>query len=434
MKFNLTYLLVFCLLGTPAFSEEKLPTFETDYYGNLKEAPEFDKETNSPKIEIPDPYGTALFRDGKTDVALDSKSMAAKAYSKAEEDEARRVADLRNRDKSVRLDLITGQRETVLVAPDHYVQLILLMDGEVVKPTNVTAGNPEMVDIKVNVDKSPYIYISAASAVVEENGRLVEQPTNLFIETTQNGRVQTYPLRLVVTEPKNITEQIILNLVGDNTPPLRGGEGSREDDKKKQDLAQLQLAGSARPGDLSAGNTWSPDGDSAKAGEPGTGHETRQFSRDDVRSFLPTMIQMAKAYDDAKFIESKEGRVIYNDQEIQKGAAGLGSYRDPVSGDVWTVRPWFFPRYDSILLEVVQYNPGSSSSGWNFALLKFRVGKEPGAAGPRLYDVTGVSPEAPTALPNKGNKIWALLQGHNLTSKNEFIPVFPDKAGREAAR
>lgn len=413
---------------------QETPSFETDYFGALKEAPDFDPNTNAPKIEIPDPFGSELYVDGKTNVALDAKSMAAKAYQQSQEAEARRNAELRNRDRSVRLDLITGQRETVLIAPDHYVQLILLMDGEVVKPTNVTAGNPDLVDIQVNVDKSPYIYLSAPSAVVDENDKLIEQPTNLFIETSQDGKVQTYPLKIIITSAENITEQIILNLTADNTPPLKGGEGSRADQERQSDLQQLQMAGSARPGDLSAKNTWSPDGDSAKIGTPGSGHETRPFSRDDVRSYLPTMIQMANAYDDAKHIEASEGRVIYTDQDIQKGRSGLGNYRDPISGDVWTVRPWFFPRYDAILLEAVQYNPGANPSGWNFALLKFRVGTEPGAAGPRLYDVTGVSPESPTALPKKGNKVWALLQGHNLTQLNEFIPVFPDRQGREEGR
>jgi hypothetical protein len=423
-------ILALAIIAGPISAEEKTPTFETDYFGAIETAPDVDPETNSPKITIPDPYASDLFIDGKTNVALDGKSMAAEALKKSQEETERRKMQEKARDKSVRLDLITGQRETIFIAPDHFVQLILLMDGEVVKPTNVTAGNPEMVEIKVNVEKSPYIYVSAPSAVVDEQGRLVEQPTNLFIETSQNGKVQTYPLRLVITEPKNITEQIILNLTGDNTPPIKGGEGSREARQKEQDLQQLQMAGSARPGDLSAGKSWEPKGDSIKAGEPGTGHESRPFSRDDVRAYLPTMVQMAQAYDDAKFIEKNEGRTVYTDYDIQKGPAGQGSYRDPVSGDVWTVRPWFFPRYDAVLLEVVQYNPGTSPSGWNFSLLKFRVGKEPGAAGPRLYDITGVSPESPTALPKKGNKVWALLQGYNLTATNEFIPVFPDKAGR----
>lgn len=433
-KLHLLCAALFTAVATPAFSQSGPAPLETDYFGKLETAPEMDEETMRPKIEIPEPFGNDLFIDGKTNVALDTRSMAARAMKKADDEKAMREQAAKERDRSVRLDLITGQRETILIAPDHYVQVILQMDGEVVKPTNVTSGNEEMIDVKVNVDKSPYIYIGAATAIVGKDNKLINQPTNLFIETEENGRVQTYALRLVITDPKNITDQVILNLTGDRTPPIRGGEGSMKDSQRLADLEQLQMAGSARPGDLSAGSTWSPTGDSAKAGDPGTGHETRQFSRDDTRSYLPTMIQMAKAYDDAKHLERTEGRVIYSDRDIVKGQSGQGSYRDPVSGDVWTIRPWFFPRYDAILLEAVQYNPGNKSSGWNYSLLKARVGSLPGAAGPRLYDITGVSPENPTALPNKGNKIWALVQGHNLTANNEFIPVFPDKSSREEAR
>ena len=90
-------------------------SFSTDSAtGEVTTAVKMDSSKRSPASQLPDPYGHPLTTEGKTNVPLDAKSLAAKAYqeeAKRNDEEAARLAAL---NQSIRLDLITGQQEKVL--------------------------------------------------------------------------------------------------------------------------------------------------------------------------------------------------------------------------------------------------------------------------------------------------------------------------------
>ena len=329
--------------------------------------------------------------------------------------------DTIERDRSVHLNVVSGSYVQVLITTDHAVQLSVLRNGEVVRPTNIILGSNEFVQYVYNGESSPYIYVSAKVA-------LPGQTTDMFIETHEDGRVQTYVLKLICVEPSKVVFDVLLDLTNDNTPYIQGRAGSREAiEAQKEVQTHIANIASAQGGNFNGFEApWSPNNTaSPKGGTPGSGFQTRKFSRDDIRKYFPRMVQMAKAYDDAKFIEANGGRIIYTDAQIQKGAVQEKKFIDPLTEDSWIMRPWFFPTMDAIVMEAVQYNPNNRPSGWSYNLIKWRIGDDY-----QTYDTTAAFPESPAALPGKNNRVWLLIQGNNIALDNRFTPLMPDRNHR----
>ena len=387
-------------------------------------------EDNNPSLNnsekrgiISDPYLSEV-NSPKTNSSIhDSQSLSATLFKQAESQRLKELAKQKELNRSLRLDLIQGQRPDILIAEDHFVKLAFLYENEIVYPTNLIAGNENILNIIYESEKSPYIYIS--SKISTEN--LV---TTLFIETNEENKVQTYPIRVVVTNPSNITDQITLNLVGDQTPPTKGEIGSQEyleaNKTKLQEAINQSVVSNAGSGEFA----WDLNGQTVKFGGPDSGHNSRKFSRDDVRRYFDTMVAITKAYDTAKKIERDKGRITYTDRDVIKGKMGLASYKDPVTGDIWSNRPWYFPKFDAIIVEATQYNPTEAHSGWNYTLMNWTIGKAIDKGNFPLK-TTAVKPASPVALAKKNNKIWYLLQGANITEKNQFIPNFPPQEIRK---
>jgi hypothetical protein len=311
----------------------------------------------------------------------------------------------RQLDRSVRADIASGQPVTVLIAPEHFVQLSFLRNNEIVYPRRAFAGQPDLLIIDKK-DNSPYVYIAAA-AMVEG------QTTNMFIETEEDGRIQTYVINLLVTEPKNIREQVSVNLVDDRTPPIRGGEGSEADWQAKTGFgvvgANQQQVGQpgTNPADLA----------SKLAG----GMVTGKFSEADVKKYLNTMIEMAEHYPEAKDIERKTGRIVYREADIKMFPSGRNTYVDPVEGTLWNVKQvWFFPKYDAILLDIRVKNPNSASSMWDFSQVRWQAN-----GSSKSFASTAAAPVAMQTLGKRTNQIWYLVQGNRLDPQAEYSPVFP---------
>lgn len=361
------------------------------YYGAVP-VPVNDK-TKSPKYASPDAFGSEVFVDGRTDVALDAHSLAAKQYDE-EESAKRRQKEL---DKSIRADIATGQPITVLIAPEHFVQLTFLKDNEIVYPKRAFTGQPDLIIIDKK-DNSPYIYVEA-TAMVED------QTTNLFIETEEDGKIQTYVVNLLVTEPKNIREQVAVNLVSDNTPPIRGGEGSNDAVDAKQGFGIQSTSGASQSNKNMIGTMVA-------------GH----FDAADVKKYLNTMIEMADHYAEAKQIEKRTGRIIYRSTDIKAFPSGRATYIDPIEGTLWNVQQvWFFPKYDAILLDVRTKNPKQAVSMWDFSQMRWQAN-----GSPQAFPSTAAAPLAMQTLPGRNNQIWYLIQGNRLDPHAEFSPVFPN--------
>ena len=394
----------------------------TDYFGKLQTPPKTDK-SGKPDTDIPDPFDSPLLKDGKTNVPLTPEAAAAQKMREAKQSGAGQFGDdTLEHDRSVHLNVVSGSYVQVLITTDHAVQLSILRNGEIVRPTNIILGSNEFVQYVFNADSSPYIYVSAKVA-------LPGQTTDMFIETHEDGRVQTYVLKLICVEPSKVVYDVLLDLTNDNTPYIQGKPGSRAAIEAEREVqSRIANISSAQGGNFSALEApWSVSNNTAtqKGGPPGSGFQTRKFSRADIRKYLPRMVQMAKAYDDAKFIEANGGRQIYTDAQIVKGAMQEKKYIDPLTGDSWIMRAWFFPQMDAIVMEAIQYNPNERPSGWSYNLIKWRVGEDY-----QTYDTTAAFPEQPAALPFKTNRVWLLLQGYNIAPQNRFTPLMPDRQHR----
>jgi hypothetical protein len=395
-------------------------TTNTDYFGKIQTPPSTDR-SGKPNTPIPDPFLSPLLKDGKTNVPLTPEAQAAQNLRESRQAAAGLYGqDTPEQDRSVHLNVVSGSYVQVLITTDHAVKLSVLRNGEVVRPTNIIVGNNEFVQY-VFSDSSPYIYVSAKVA-------LPGQTTDMFIETHEDGRVQTYVLKLICVEPDKVVFDVLLDLTNDNTPYMEGKPGSREAIEAEREVRDRIAAISAGQGGTFTGveAPWSlNNGAPPKAGQPGSGFQTRTFSRDDIRKFFPRMVQMAKAYDDAKFIEANGGRQIYSDAQIRKGAVQDKKFIDPLTNDSWILRPWFFPQMDAIVIEAAQYNPNNRPSGWSYNLIKWRIGEDY-----QTYDSTAAFPEQPAALPGKINRVWILLQGYNIALDNTFTPLMPDRSHR----
>jgi hypothetical protein len=406
------YTLAFgCLLALCVASSIAQPT--EAYYGQTPVP--MDGSIKGPKNPTSDAFGSELFIDGRTDVALDSRSQAAELLI----EKGRAAERQKELDRSIRADIASGQPVTVLIAPEHFVQLTFLRNNEIVYPKRAFAGQPDLLIIDKK-DNSPYVYI-ASTAMVEG------QSTNMFVETEEDGRIQTYVINLLVTEPKNIREQVSVNLVDDRTPPIRGGEGSEADWDQKMGYGIVGSApGGASPNSLTGAGGGGGIGPNASSGAPNlSGSQINmvagKFKEEDVRKYLNTMIEMAEHYPKAKSVERKTGRIIYRDADMKAFPGGRNTYVDPVEGTMWNVKQiWFFPKYDAILIDVRVKNPTAKTSMWDFSQMRWQANNSP-----KSFASTAAAPIAMQTLPRRTNQIWYLLQGNRLDPQAEFSPVFP---------
>jgi len=407
MKKRPYYAYLILILGICLFPCQVYSQPDEAFYG--QRPVQMDGKTKSPAEGMSDAFASELFIDGQTDVALDSRSMAADSLINREMQKERQ----RELDRSVRADIASGQPVTVLIAPEHFVQLSFLRNNEIVYPRRAFAGQPDLLIIDKK-ENSPYVYIAAA-AMVEG------QTTNMFIETEEDGRIQTYVINLLVTEPKNIREQVSVNLVDDRTPPIRGGEGSEEDWQAKTGYGIQSTDQQGGSASTSA---------SANVSRLTGGMVSGKFSEDDVKKYFNTMIEMADHYNEAKSVERKTGRIIYRDADIRIFPSGRNTYVDPVEGTLWNVKQvYFFPKYDAILLDLRVKNPNSHPSMWDFSQVRWQANSSA-----KSFPSTAAAPIAMQTLGKRTNQIWYLIQGNRLDPQAEFSPVFPRPERRQGTQ
>lgn len=298
------------------------------------------------------------------------------------------VTGRRKRDLSLRHDVVTGQPVSILISPDYFVQLTFLRDGRVVFPKRVYAGQPGLLHIEKR-DGSPYVYVKASVS-------LEKQGTNLFFETEEDGRIQTYVIFAEVAHPKLIRPQVIINLAEDLSLPLSSSS-------------------------IPSPSLSSFDPSSFRMVEESSGEGMG------ILDLMGRMIDIAMRYDEAKDAERKTGKVIYSEKVVFPYPGSSKIFRDPVDGSHWQVyEVWFFPKYDAILLDVRVENTGTSPQNWNYSLMKWR----PGKSSPMLLSSAGASPAKLFNLPSGKMRVWFLLMGNQVDPRSEFFPVFPSQKRR----
>jgi hypothetical protein len=348
--------------------------------------------TKGLKEATSDTFGSELTIDGRTDIPLDPKSRLAQNLL---QDEQRQISRAQT-NKTIRADIASGQPVKIFIAPEHFVQISFMKENEIVFPKRAFTGQPDLLVIDKR-DGSPNIYV-AASVPIQG------QTTNLFVETEEEGRIQTYVLDLVVARPENIRPQVQVNLVQDQTPPLRGREGS-EVDPNKTLIDPTNLTGIPQ---------------SAKAAPTRNG-DIPPFTEKEIKKYLSTMIKMADQYPDAKNIEEKTGKIIYRDSDIQMFPGGSLPWEDPIERTHWKVHQvWYFQKYDAILLDVRIKNDTDTTSNWDYSQVHWMINRSQ-----QHYATTSASPYRMQTLPHNTNQVWYLLQGNHLDPNSDFGPVFP---------
>ena len=372
----------------------------TNYFGEAENIP-IDTKTKEPVNGLGgDVFGSDLYIDGNTDVSLDLMSIQAELHQRNQAIKASR----KNKDTSLRRNITSGEPVTILITPDHFTQISFMRDGEIVYPRIAYPGQPGLLNIDKD-ENSPFLYVSATQM-------MEGQTTNMFVETFEDGRIQTYVFNMVVTTPKNIREQVQVNLVSDLTPPLKGGVGS-DAERRTQAESLLGLQSQSNSGREASLRI-------------GAGGVHGKFNREDIKTYFNTMIQMAEQYGEAKRIEQESNNIIYRDQDITPYPGSKVTYIDPVEGNQWRVREvWFFPKYDAILLGAVCLNNTNVTSMWDYAQMKWKVNQRNPP-----FDTTAASPVSMQTPPNKANVIWFLIQGNRLDPLAEYSPVFPRAARR----
>jgi len=158
------------------------------------------------------------------------------------------------------------------------------------------------------------------------------------------------------------------------------------------------------------------------------------FTRDEVRTLFPTMIEMAKLYEQAVYDGapgySKDNIVRFRPKSVKDGrvvSEKIPAFKNPLDGQIYYL-PWgyYFPEYDAIVYELVFQNLTSRELWFDYALLKVLFGFDrSGDKAPRGPRSVVVSPESSEVTPpGRYNTFWVLAQGagvHPLNTPVRFL-------------
>lgn len=340
-----------------------------------------------------------------------------------------------------------GSLPTVAITYGRMVSILLMRNGKILLPKNSEIIPPPEALVQVVIAKrSPYIYLQAKEGVVFPDNYNF---THMFIPVDIDGVPVQFQVRLEVVAPRSnsLKPMKILDMVG----PFPNVY-SRDSVKGSVSPVGSEYSGDARQAFLDAGlpdigsvgvgtvtstpsGPFSPSGRVVGGGgvgsvsyylDSGSPVPVRQaLSRQEVREYFPTMVEMAKLYERA-VMDGVEG---YTDREIVKFRPAsvlngrvvsglLPAFRNPADGQLYYL-PWgyYYPEYDAIVYELVFKNESEKPLWWNYSLLKVLFGfgsvNSSGIEGPQ--NITVVSPESYEKTPvGEFNTLWVLVQGKGI--------------------
>lgn len=376
-----------------------------DYFGAVR----------NPRLEVYDPYGSPLFKEGRDTIA-------------------EQLPDgLVLRDLSHRHVVRFGSLPTVAVTSGRAVSVLMLRNGKIIIPkfADIVPPPDGMVQV-LPVKHSPYLYFQAREgAVFPANYNY----THVFIPMELEKRPVQFQIRLKVVRPDSdeLAPLVMLDMVGD-FPDVQ--DESRPSSAADDDGA-VGIAGGRR--------FQKPDYVFSASGDHGAGPTpvSPPFSREEVRNYFPTMIEMAKIYEqavhDGASGYSPRDIVRFRPMSVKGGEVVSGkipAFRNPVDGQVYFL-PWgyYFPQYDAIVYELVLQNRTSRDLWFDYALLKVLFGfDKPADRLPRGPKSVVVSPESYEVTPaGRYNTFWVLVQGtgvYPVTTPVRFL--FPNGGGFRA--
>ena len=377
---------------------------------------DFFGRTKRPSTAFADPFNSSLLVDGNPSAPGDKPTLPERSKS---------------------IEIQPWSMQTISVAEEVWVTMILMRDGEMVYPRSQLVGSDKIIEVQRSaVKESPYLYLRARDGCTDLSGNYLRTTLDIeVIDKAQRVFVYKFDVQVVPINHPNYSPTLKVNMVKTELPPVYGREGSRYAEEKA--AANTPLA--SRAGGLTR--------DQSTLFQPGSAAvaDGRKFTRADVRTLLPIMIGMAKAYDEAVAANAQG----YGPRDIRPfqpctvapdptGRPSLikgkvPAFRNPYDGQTYFVlRSYFFPRYDAILYDVSFKNTSSETLWWNYSDLQIVPGFEPSNRGEQP---TVVSPEmGETTPPGKINTLWVLVQGRGWEDTSTPIRLRFPPMGMEAKR
>lgn len=394
------------VLALLTLSSLPFPSFAVDpvskYYG--AQTPELDPKLNAPAQVQGDAFKSELLLDGKSNLPADTLSAQAQAYLQKE---TQKYPNLSTRAIS------SDDTTLVHITHDHFVKIALLRNNQIVQPLRYFAADPKLLVIDF-LQGSPYLYVKASA-------RVPGHTTNLFIETAEDGKIQSYTVRLAITDSNKIREQVHINLIHDKTPPLRSSEPSEE---APGSLSSLPFSSATS----TAGTTNSPNSQNSNPSflASKSSPTKRVLTQTQLLELAHTMIEMADRYTEAKELEQKTGRIIYTENDIQSYPGSRNTFHDQFEDAYWEIhRTFYFPKYDTILLDLRLWVEGPRPSMWDYSQIRWQPNQSP-----VLFNTSLAKPIKLKTASKKTNQVWSFLQGYELDPTAEFQPVFPKPENR----
>jgi hypothetical protein len=358
----------------------------TDYFGRVQ----------NPRLEAYDPYRSAFYREGR-DTSVD------------------RIPDGSVlRDLSHRYVVRYGSLPTVAVTSGRAVSVLLMRNGRIIVPkfADIVPPPEDMVQV-IPVKKSPYLYFQANEyAVFPDDFNY----THVFIPMDLEGRPIQFQIRLKIVRPASaeLVPMVILDMVGDFPDVLNEAGGVEPSSSSRVEAADAAVAGAVAAAAGYERNAYVFHG-------AGPTPVAAPFTREETRLYFPTMVEMAKLYEQAVYDEapgySKKDIVRFRPVSVKDNVVvsdKVIAFRNPGDGQIYYL-PWgyYFPNYDAVVYELVFQNQTSKDLWFDYSLLKVLFGFDRVTdASPRGPKSVVVSPEVSEVTPaGRYNTLWVLVQG-----------------------
>jgi hypothetical protein len=310
-----------------------------------------------------------------------------------------------------------------------------MRNGKIIVPkfAGIVPPPEGMVQV-IPVKGSPYLYFQARDNPVFPGNF---NYTHVFIPMDLEGRPIQFQIRLKLVKPDSdeLVPLVLLDMVGDfpevfddaGSPAPVEGDGSNQPVPAQQQ-GQMQQPRAAQSSQASQGAVNDAMSQQHLPDYQFLGYGPTPvrppFTREEVRKYFPTMIEMAKLYEQAVYDGAPgytpKDIIRFRPKSMKDGKVisdKIPAFRNPVDGQVYFL-PWgyYFPQYDAVVYELVFRNETSGDLWFDYALLKVLFGfDKPADTPPGGPKSAVVSPETYEVTPaGRYNTFWVLVQGHGI--------------------
>lgn len=319
------------------------------------------------------------------------------------------------RNVSTTIPMEWGGMPVVPVTIGQAVSVLLMRDGQVLQPGAVgdMVFPADLIDV-ITMKGSPWIYLVVKDGAVFPGNYPF---TNIFIPFEADGKPASFQMRLKAVEPgsESFMPIVKLDMMSGDFPVYYG-------QKSQSVMAANSDAVS-----------------SYRMGQGGGRVLSSKMDRQELQLYFPTMVDMAKSYDDAvrdrvdgygtDTIIQRRPSSFFNGKVVV-GGSKIPAFRNEYDGQLYFV-PFVYdfpsPDYDALLYKVVVKNNGNEPIDWNYGLMKIAFGSQPKSQAERV-SVAAPDPEGgEVCLPGETMTLWLLVQGRGIDGRAPIRMVFPPR-------